>query len=104
MLKQCVTNKSDNPRLLAWVAGRDVSSIISVKLHYHRSCYRSYTRMSTKHNVEIEEKNFKEVEQCLNQKVIQNFEEVALADIVEMYQQNNGKSVSSAQIQEYINE
>ena len=49
--------------------------------------------MSTKHNVEIEEKNFKEVEQYLNQKVIENFEEVTLADILEMYQQNNGKSV-----------
>ena len=104
MLKQCVTNKSDNPRLLSWVAGRDVSSIISVELHYHRSRYRSYTRMSAKHNIEIEEKNFKEVEQYLNQKVIENFEDVTLADILEIYQQNNGKSVSSAQIQEYINE
>ena len=79
MLKQCVTKQCGNLRLLTWVAGRDVSSI-------------------------IRKKNFKEVEQYLNQKVIENFEEVTLADILEMYQQNNGKSVSSAQIQEYINE
>ena len=25
MLKQCVTNKNDNPGLLAWIAERDVS-------------------------------------------------------------------------------
>ena len=86
MLKQCVTNKNDNPRLLAWVAGGDVSSIISVELHYHRSCYWPYTRMPTKQNVEIEEKNAKEVEQYLNQKVIGNFEVVTLAEILEIYQ------------------
>ena len=60
--------------------------------------------MSTKQNVEIEEKNFKEVEQYLNQKVIGNFEVVTLADILEIYQQSNRESISSAQIQEYVNE
>ena len=97
-------HKNDNPRLLAWVAGRGVSSIISVELNYHRSCYRSYTRMSTKQNVEIDEKNFKEVEQYLNRKVIGNSEVGTLADILEIYHESNGKSISSAQIQEYINE
>ena len=92
MLKQCVTNKNDNPRLLAWVVGRDASSIISVQLHYHRSCYRSYTRMSTKQNVEIEEKQFKEVQQYLNQKVIGNFEVVTLADILETTSRVMGKA------------
>ena len=72
MLKQCVTKQCGSLRLLTWVAGRDVSSI-------------------------IRKKNFKEVEQYLNQKVIENFEEVTLADILEIYQQSNGKSVSSAQ-------
>ena len=52
----------------------------------------------------IEEKNFKEVEQYLNQKVIGNFKVVTLADILEIYQQSNGKSISSRQIQKYINE
>ena len=52
----------------------------------------------------IEEKNFKEVEQYLNQKVIGNFKVVTLADILEIYQQRNGKSISSRQIQKYINE
>ena len=60
--------------------------------------------MSTKQNVEIEEKNFKEVEQYLKQKVTGNFQVVTLAGIFEIYQQSNGKSISSAQIQEYINE
>ena len=104
ILKQCVTNKNNNPPLLAWVAGRDVSSIISIELHYHRSCYRSYTRISTKHNIKNEEKIFKEVEQYLNQKVIGNFEVVTIANILEIYQQSNGKSISSAEMQEYINE
>ena len=57
-----------------------------------------------KQNIEIEEKNFEEVEQYLNQKVIGNFEVVTLAEILEIYQQNNRKSISSARIQEYINE
>ena len=56
--------------------------------------------MSTKQNVEIEEKNFKEVEQYLKQKVTGNFQVVTLAGIFEIYQQSNGKSISSAQIQE----
>ena len=60
--------------------------------------------MSTKQNVEIKEKKFKEVEQYLNQKVIGNFEVVTLADILEIYYQSNGKSISSAQIRENINE
>ena len=60
--------------------------------------------MSTKQNVEIEEKNFKEVEQYLKQQVTGNFQVVTLAGIFEIYQQSNGKSISSAQIQEYINE
>ena len=60
--------------------------------------------MSAKQNVEIEEKNFKKVEEYLNQKVIGNFEMVTLADILEIYQQRNGKSISSTQIQECINE
>ena len=59
MLQQCVRNKNDNPQLLAWVAGGDASSIITVELQYHRSCYRSYTLMSTKQNVKIEEKNLR---------------------------------------------
>ena len=46
--------------------------------------------MSTKQNVEIKEKKFKEVEQYLNQKVIGNFEVVTLADILEIYYQSNG--------------
>ena len=55
--------------------------------------------MPTKQNVEIEEKNAKEVEQYLNQKVIGNFEVVTLTDSLEIYQQSNNKSISSAQIQ-----
>ena len=42
--------------------------------------------MPTKQNVEIEEKNAKEVEQYLNQKVIGNLEVVTLAEILEIYQ------------------
>ena len=49
--------------------------------------------MSTKQNVEIEEKNFKEVEQYLKQKVTGNFQVVTLAGIFEIYQQSNGKSI-----------
>ena len=60
--------------------------------------------MSTKQNVEIDEKNFKEVEQYLNRNVIGNSEVGTLADILEIYHESNGKSISSAQIQEYINE
>ena len=53
--------------------------------------------MSTRQNVEIEVKNFEEVEQYLNQKVIGNFEVATLVDIFKIYQQSNGKSISSAQ-------
>ena len=60
--------------------------------------------MSTKQNVEIEEEKIKEVEQYLNQKVIGNFEVFTLTDILEIYQQSNGKIISSAQIQENTNE
>ena len=55
--------------------------------------------MSTKQNVKIEKKKIKEVEQYLNQKVIGNFEVVTLTDSLEIYQQSNNKSISSAQIQ-----
>ena len=52
---------------------------------------RSYTRMLTKQNLEIEEKKFKEVKQYLNQKVTGNFEVVALADILKIYRRVTGK-------------
>ena len=71
----------------------------SVELHYHWSCHWSYRRISTKQNVKIEKKKIKEVEQYLNQKVIGNFEVVTLTDSLEIYQQSNNKSISSAQIQ-----
>ena len=47
--------------------------------------------MLTKQNLEIEEKKFKEVKQYLNQKVIGNFEVVALSDILEIYRRVMGK-------------
>ena len=74
-----------------------VSQILLLKI-------KSFKKSKLKLKRKIEEKNFKEAEQYLNKKVIGNFAVVTVADILEIYQQSNGKSISSRQIQEYINE
>ena len=79
------------------VFSSSVSQILLLKI-------KSFKKSKLKLKRKIEEKNFKEVEQYLNQKVIGNFKVVTLADILEIYQQSNGKSISSRQIQKYINE
>ena len=44
ILQLCATQKDDNPRLLAYVAGVDWQTIVALELYYHRSCHRVYTR------------------------------------------------------------
>lgn len=44
-LKQCSDTKQDNDLLAAEMAGKDWESIVAYEIRYHRSCYRSYTRL-----------------------------------------------------------
>ena len=72
-LQQCATQKNDNPRLLASVAGLEVQNIVAYELHYHRTCQREYTRpnKSLGGNVKLDDAALKELYGVVTETVIE---------------------------------
>ena len=96
-IKDSVSEKKDNDRLHAWVAGRHWTSIISLELHFHRSCYRSYTKPQLKKSKLNDEKDFEAVTKFVRERVLENSEILFLNDISKIYEKNNGKQISKIQ-------
>ena len=72
-LQQCATQKNDNPRLLASVAGLEVQNIVAYELHYHRTCQKEYTRpnKSLGGNVKLDDAALKELYGVVTETVIE---------------------------------
>ena len=79
--------KEDNNTMHADLIGKTWDSIVAYELHYHRTCYREYTR---KDLVTFFEENlaFKKLIEFVNETVFKNYDTLTPADLLVQYNKN----------------
>ena len=93
-LKACASKKNDNERLLAYVSGKEWQNILAEELHYHRSCYRNYTRQnrSQENLAQSNEDILESMADIINEKVIEGFEVMKLDELMEFYKEESNST------------
>ncbi len=86
-LQEAAIFRNDKPQLLADVAGVDWKVINARELHYHRTCYRTYTKIK---QVEVEkgqdnERVFSELTKYIEQRVFQDNTTVSIPHLYQLY-------------------
>ena len=93
--------KRDNENLLAWYAGREWDSIVSLELPYHSTCYQEYTRSKK----ELRPSNeFTAVKNFINERIVQNNEVLTISVIMDVYTESNERSITKQYLHDYLME
>ncbi|XP_047132181.1 uncharacterized protein LOC124811086 [Hydra vulgaris] len=87
-LKENALCKSDIPRLMASVSGAEWQSIISLELHYHRSCYVNYTRPLRNPSVITENTIMSLLFDYVREHILNNLEIIETSKLIEFYSEN----------------
>ena len=84
-LQEAAIFRNDKSQLLAEVAGADWKVINARELHYHRTCYRVYTKIRALEKMHKNERVFSDLIKYIEQRVFQDNTTVGIPHLYDLY-------------------